>query len=84
MLSVLSTVKEGVDKPTRIMYATNVSWNSLQEVLSGLVRQELLREIEVPRNKRSRRRYEVTEKGVNVLAYFEGAGEILDIEKVVI
>ena len=84
MLSVLSTVKEGVDKPTRIMYATNVSWNSLQEVLSGLVRQELLREIEVPRNKRSRRRYEVTEKGVNVLAYFEGASEILDIEKVVI
>ena len=84
MLSVLSTVKEGVDKPTRIMYATNVSWNPLQEVLSSLVKQELLREIEVPRNKRSRRRYEVTEKGVNVLTYFEGASEILDIEKVVI
>ena len=83
MLSVLSTVKEGVDKPTRIMYATNVSWNSLQEVLSGLVRQELLREIEVPRNKRSRRRYEVTEKGVNVLAYFEGASELLDIKEVI-
>jgi predicted transcriptional regulator len=84
MLSVLSTVKEGVDKPTRIMYATNLSWNPLKEVLSSLVKQELLREIEVPRIKRSRRRYEVTEKGVNVLTYFEGASEILDIEKVFI
>jgi predicted transcriptional regulator len=84
MLSVLSTVKEGVDKPTRIMYATNLSWNPLKEVLSRMVKQELLREIEVPGNKRSRRRYEVTEKGVNVLTYFEGASEILGIEKFVI
>jgi len=84
MLSVLSTVKEGVDKPTRIMYATNLSWSPLKEVLSSLVKQELLREIEVPGIKRSRRRYEVTEKGVNVLTYFEGASEILDIAKVVI
>jgi len=84
ILSVLSTVKEGVDKPTRIMYATNLSWNPLKEVLSSLVKQELLREIEVPRIKRSRRRYEVTEKGVNVLTYFERASEILDIAKVVI
>jgi len=83
MLSVLSTVKEGADKPTRIMYATNLSWNPLQEVLSSLVKQELLREIEVPGNKRSRRRYEVTEKGVNVLTYFEGASELLDIKEVI-
>lgn len=83
MLSLLSTVKEGADKPTRIMYATNLSWNPLQEVLSSLVKQELLREIEVPGNKRSRRRYEVTEKGVNVLTYFEGASELLDIKEVI-
>jgi len=73
MLSVLSTVKEGVDKPTRIMYATNLAWKPLNEVLSRLVKQEFLREIEVPGIKRSKRRYEITEKGVNVLAYFEGA-----------
>jgi len=84
MLSVLSTVKEGVDKPTRIMYATNLAWKPLNEVLSRLVKQELLREIEVPGIKRSKRRYEITEKGVNVLTYFEGASEILDIEKVYI
>lgn len=83
MLGVLSTVKKGVDKPTKIMYATNLSWKPLQEVLSSLVKQELLREIEVPGNKRSRRRYEVTEKGVNVLTYFEGASELLDIKEVI-
>ena len=54
MLSVLSTVKEGVDKPTRIMYATNLSWNPLNEVLRSLVKQKLLIEIEVPGIKRSR------------------------------
>ena len=84
ILSVLSTVKEGVDKPTRIMYATNLAWKPLNEVLSRLMKQELLREIEVPGIKRSKRRYEITEKGVNVLTYFEGASEILDIEKVFI
>ena len=83
MLSVLSTVKKGVDKQTRIMYSTNISWNPLQEVLSSLVKQELLREIEVPGNKRSRKRYEVTEKGVDVLTYFEGFNELLDIKEVI-
>ena len=83
MLSVLSTIKKGVDKQTRIMYATNISWNPLQEVLSSLVKQELLLEIEVPGNKRSRKRYEVTEKGVDVLTYFEGSSELLDIKEVI-
>jgi len=83
MLSVLSTVKKSVDKPTRIMNGTSLSWRTLQEVLSSLVKWELLREIEVPGNKRSRRRYEVTEKGVNVLTYFDGASELLDIKEVI-
>ena len=83
MLSVLSTVKKGVDKPTRIMYGTNLSWRTLQEVLSSLVKHGLLRETEAPGNKRSRRRYEVTEKGVNVLTYFDGASELLDIKEVI-
>jgi DNA-binding PadR family transcriptional regulator len=50
-----------------------------QKVLGNLVRQGLLREIAVPDSNRSRRRYEITEKGLNVLAYFEGAEALLDI-----
>lgn len=80
MLEVLSVVKEGVDKPTRIMYASNLSWRPTQRILGNLVRQGLLREIAAPESNRSRRRYEITEKGLNVLAYFDGAEVLLGIE----
>lgn len=80
MLEVLSVVREGVDKPTRIMYAANLSWLPTQKVLDNLVKTALLREIAVPDDNRSGRRYNVTEKGLNVLAYFEGAKTLLDIE----
>jgi predicted transcriptional regulator len=82
MLEVLSVVKEGIEKPTRIMYAANLSWLPTQKVLDNLVRQALIREIAVPDSNRSRRRYKITEKGLNVLAYFEGAETLLGIEGV--
>jgi predicted transcriptional regulator len=78
-LEVLSVVKEGVDKPTRIMYAANLSWQPTQRVLSNLVRQGLLREITAPNNT-SRRMYKITEKGLKVLAYFDDAEVLLGIE----
>jgi len=34
-----------------------------------------------PGKKRSKKKYELTEKGFNVLRYFEGAEELLDIGK---
>jgi predicted transcriptional regulator len=79
-LEVLSVVKEGVDKPTRIMYAANLSWQPTQRVLNNLVGQGFLREITAPNNNTSRRRYKITEKGLNVLAYFDGAATRLGIE----
>ncbi len=79
-LKVLSVVKGGVDKPTRIMYAANLSWRPTQRVLGDLVRQELLREVAAPDNHRSRRRYRITEKGLNVLVYFKGAEALLGFE----
>lgn len=82
-LSVLSSVKDGVDKPTRIMYASNLSWTPTQRILASLVSQGLLREIQVSGTRRSRIRYEITEKGVNVLDYFRGADEIIDISKMI-
>ena len=75
ILSILSVVREGNEKPTRIMYAINMSWNPTQMLLSGLVEQGLL-ELRMASGL-SRRRYGITEKGVNVLDYFEKANEIL-------
>jgi len=79
-LDILSAVMEGVDKPTRIMYAAKLSWRPTQRILSRLVEQGLL---EVRMNTESRqsfKRYVITEKGVNLLDYFEGAREILSLE----
>ena len=55
VLKVLGVVTDGVDKPTRIMYAANLSWKPTQRILNSLVQQGLLREIEdtgskIPRN----------------------------------
>ncbi len=79
-LSVLSSVRDGLDKPTRIMYASNMSWKPTRRILASLVGQGLLREILVSGSGRSRARYEITEKGLNVLDYFSGAKALLDVE----
>ena len=79
MLQVISVVSEGVDKPTRIMYAANLSWNPTQRILSNLVDQGLLEETTTTKRKRSQKRYNVTEKGESVLKYFEGAKDLIII-----
>lgn len=79
MLTVLRAVAEGEEKPTKIMYAANMSWNLTQRVFEDLVRQGLLEVHEIEGGRRSRRRYRLVEKGRNVLAYFEGAKELLKI-----
>jgi predicted transcriptional regulator len=59
---VLEAVERGVHKPTRIMYSTNVSKKTLQEVISVLTSRDFMSE-EVKNSKT----YRITEKGRNVL-----------------
>jgi len=80
VLDVLSVVREGVDKPTRIMYAANLSWRPTQRILKMMVERGLLRVVETDGDGRTKRRYVVTERGLNVLEYFERAKELLDLE----
>ncbi|TEU09546.1 hypothetical protein E3J20_06145 [Candidatus Bathyarchaeota archaeon] len=79
-LNILSAVKDGVDKPTRIMYAANMSWKPVQKILSHLVEQGLLEVRMNTESRQSKRRYALTDKGANVLDYFEKAKEILPLE----
>ena len=79
VLGVLRAVRDGVDKPTRIMYAVNLSWRPTQGILGSLVEQGLLDAVEVEGGRRSKVRYSVTEKGLGVLGYFDGARELIDI-----
>lgn len=82
ILNMLSAVKEGVDKPTRIMYAANLSWTPTLKILGSLVEKELLREIEVLGGRRSKKRYEITEKGVIAIAYFDEARDLIDVRAI--
>jgi predicted transcriptional regulator len=81
-LKILAAVKQGVDKPTRIMYAANMSWKPVQLMLSHLVEQGLLLEVVNTGSKQSKRRYQITEKGEKILDYFEKAKDILPLEDV--
>jgi len=78
MLEILEAVRGGEDKPTRIMYAVNLSWDPTQRILSNLVEQGLL-EVKTTSGV-SKKRYEITDKGINVFDYFKKANEILPKE----
>ena len=79
MLTVLGAVKSGIDKPTRIMYAANMSWNPTQKVLKKLVSEGHLEVVEEPSVQRAKKRYIITEKGASVIRYFRGAEELINI-----
>jgi len=83
-LDVLRVIKGGVNKPTRIMYGANLSWKPLQQVLRALLDQGLVIEIDVSDggDKRSSKHYEITQKGENVLRYFDRAKKLIELEEV--
>jgi predicted transcriptional regulator len=78
MITVLKAIQGGMDKPTRIMYAANMSWNSTQKVFADLIRQELIYLTE-EQGTRVKKRYHLTDKGMNVLDYFQGASSLLTV-----
>jgi predicted transcriptional regulator len=62
---VLAVIERGVSKPTRIMYKTNLSWTSLNDIFGTLIEGGFILEEAVGTSKR----YSITEKGQNALAY---------------
>ena len=81
-LKILDAVRNGVEKPTRIMYAANLSWKPTQRILSRLTEQGLVAEVSDTESVKSRRKYKITEKGIAVLDYFDEAKKLLPIEEV--
>lgn len=83
-LDVLWIIKNGTKKPTRIMYGANLSWKPLQRILQSMVSQDLIREIDAQsnRDKRTSIFYEITQKGENVVKYFNRAKDLLELEEV--
>ncbi len=78
-LKILESIRNGLEKPTRIMYASNISWNRAMKMLNRLVEHGLVDEFIDTRGVKQRRRYKITEKGVSVLDYFDEGRKILQI-----
>ena len=75
-IDILRVLKKGERKPTRIMYKTNLSWKPLQEILESMISQGLI----IKKENKNKRLYEITEKGLNVLRYFDKVREMVAIE----
>lgn len=67
-VDVLTVIGEGEDRPTRIMYASNLSWNSLRGTLDLLVAKGYVDEALMNQRKK---RYSITGKGREVLSYYD-------------
>lgn len=82
-LDVLNVIKEGTIKPTRIMYGANLSWKLLQNILSSLVDQNLIVEVDTSKSKDKRTNtiYEITTKGESVIRYFERAKSLIEVDE---
>lgn len=80
---VLSAIRDGVIRPTRIMYAANLSWKPMKHMLESLEKQGLIESVEYKtagRAKRERVRYKITIKGRDAIKFLQMRREILGVE----
>ena len=70
-IDVLNAIRQGVHKPTRIMYR-----KPLMKILDSMMEQGLIRAEE----EGNRTTYWITEKGRNVLNYFKEAMSLIEIK----
>lgn len=75
-IDVLQIIAEGTGRPTNVMYKANLSWRPLQECLSSLLDQNLIRR--TSRGKRSE--YTITESGLQVLRYFDRVKKAITLQ----
>jgi predicted transcriptional regulator len=80
-LDMLSAIKNGVNRPTRIMYECNLSYQMCKSKLEELVVNDLVMEKEVKsRNRKSSHTvYKITEKGVEMIETLEQLKNLLNL-----
>ena len=66
-LDVLTAIGEGEKKPTRIMYAVNLNWNSMNDTPDLLVDKGYVDEDYISQRKK---KYSITTKGREALGYY--------------
>ena len=73
---ILTAIANGEQKPTRIMYACNLSWNSVRDILGFLMTKGYIDEMY---ENEKRKRYCITSNGRNVLRYYSGLQDLIQI-----
>jgi len=66
-MEVLRAIKSGYNKPTRIMYSSNISWAPLCEILKLLTDQGAM----AVKNVGDKKQYYITDKGQDILKHYE-------------
>lgn len=66
LVDILKAVDQGKQKPTHIMYSTNMCWNRMRMQLDFLTMQEMLVSTQV----NGETLYTITPKGKEILEYF--------------
>jgi predicted transcriptional regulator len=77
-IQILEEIQGGCTRPTRIMFRTNLSWISLRRTLNALSQKRLIESHYSDGDKRSKKVYRITEKGAEVLRYFNKSIGLLD------
>ena len=76
---ILAVINGGLNKPTLIMYKTNLSWSVLHDIFNTLINNGFIKE----ETRLSSKRYYVTVKGTNALSYYlkslDGLSEVNEI-----
>jgi predicted transcriptional regulator len=75
-VDVLTVIGEGEDRPTRIMYASNLSWNSLRGTIDILVGKGYVDEMFL---NEKQKRYSITSKGSDVLGYYNRLESLVQV-----
>jgi len=66
---ILKLILDGEEKPTKLMFKANISWNVIKEILEILVKKELVTEHMIGKVIR----YKITDKGTQVFSYYQKA-----------
>ncbi len=77
-IDVLSVINQGESRPTRIMYASNLSWNTLKSTIDLLVNKGYAHEVGGIGGRG--KQYHITQSGMNVLRYYDRLEELVDLK----
>ena len=76
-VDVLRVINQGESKPTRIMYASNLSWNTLKKTLELLLKKDYIEDIQ---GSGSNKTYSITTQGINILKFCDQIEELVNLE----